>query len=101
LVGAEVDFATAIGNPWRCRILAAASGEGISPSDFVREYGGEISNISRHFRNLANWGYLEVAARRSGGPRRGGTERVYRLVDDVDPGGSFWSGLSELVRRDR
>src|ERR1700761_7036202 len=57
----QVDMATAIGNPWRCRILGALALKDMSPSAFVREYGGEISNISRHFRQLASWGYLDVA----------------------------------------
>lgn len=75
-----VDLATAIGNPWRFRILYATSLGDLSPSAFVRDYGGEISNIARHFRKLASWGYIEVVERKSGGPRRGGVEHVYRSV---------------------
>jgi hypothetical protein len=75
---AEVDLATAIGNPWRFRILYATSLEDLSPSAFVRDHGGEISNISRHFRQLAKWGYLEVVEKKTGGTRRGGVEHVYR-----------------------
>jgi hypothetical protein len=75
-----VDLATAIGNPWRFRILYATSLEDLSPSAFVRKHGGEISNIARHFRKLASWGYIEVVEKKSGGPRRGGVEHVYRSV---------------------
>jgi DNA-binding transcriptional ArsR family regulator len=46
----------------------------------VAEVGGEISTISRHFRQLAEWGYLEVVEEKRGGRRRGGVERIYRAT---------------------
>lgn len=94
----EVDMATAIGNPWRSRILGAAAQQDLSPSAFIREYGGEISNISRHFRQLAKWGYLEEVEQRSGGPRRGGVEHVYRTVRRSHLDSPSSEGLSGLLR---
>jgi hypothetical protein len=76
----EVDLATALGNPWRFRIVYAATMGPISPSQFVREQGGEISNISRHFRNLTRWGYLIKVETVTGGVHRGATKSVYRAT---------------------
>jgi DNA-binding transcriptional ArsR family regulator len=97
---AEVDMATAVGNPWRFRILEAASLGDVSPSGFIRAYGGEISNISRHFRQLAKWGYLEQVERKSGGPRRGGVERFYRSVRRAHIDTPSSSGLSQMLREE-
>jgi hypothetical protein len=96
----EVDLATAVGNPWRFRILEAASLEDVSPSSFIRDYGGEISNISRHFRQLAKWGYLQEVERKSGGSRRGGVEHVYRSVHRAHLDTPSSRGLSKLLRED-
>jgi hypothetical protein len=78
--GGRVDLATALGNPWRFRIVGAAATAPLSPSQFVREYGGEISNVSRHFRNLAEWGYLEKVETVTGGRHRGASMNVYRAT---------------------
>lgn len=96
----EVDMATAVGNPWRSRILGAAAQRELSPSAFIREYGGEISNIARHFRQLAKWGYLEEVERKSGGPRRGGIEHVYRTVRRAHLDTPSSEGLSRFIRED-
>jgi hypothetical protein len=96
----EVDLATAIGNPWRFRILTAAMIEPVSPSQFVREHGGEISNISRHFRQLAKWGYMDVVDRKSGGPRRGGVEHLYRAVRSAHLDTASSRGLPPMIRGD-
>jgi hypothetical protein len=74
--------------------------EDMSPSAFVREYGGEISNISRHFRQLAKWGYLDVIEQKRGGPRRGGVEHVYRTVRRAHVDTAASKGLPQLVRED-
>jgi hypothetical protein len=97
---ASVDLATAVGNPWRFRILIACSLEDTSPSGFVRDHGGEISNIARHFRRLASWGYLEVVEHRSGGPRRGGVEHFYRSGRHAHLDSETSRGLPTIIRED-
>jgi DNA-binding transcriptional ArsR family regulator len=69
-----------LANPWRARILGELYVQPMSPSQFVNEVGGEISTISRHFRQLSAWGYLEVVEEKKGGRRRGGVERIYRAI---------------------
>ncbi|HEX8752046.1 MAG TPA: winged helix-turn-helix domain-containing protein [Solirubrobacterales bacterium] len=73
-------LAKAVANPWRARILRELSTRPMSPSQFVEEVGGELTSISRCFRQLAEWGYVEVVETRRGGSRRGGVERVYANV---------------------
>jgi hypothetical protein len=76
----DVDLATALGNPWRFRIVSAATIGPVSPSQFVRDHGGDISNISRHFRNLTRWGYLTKVETVTGGVHRGATKSIYRAT---------------------
>lgn len=70
----------AISNRWRSRILRALLAEPMSPTRFVEEAGGDRSYVSRCFRELAAWGWIEVDEERNGGRRGGGVERIYRLV---------------------
>lgn len=74
----KVDVATAAGHPWRFKILEMGSEGPVSVSGFIEVEGGEMSTISRHFRKLIDWGYLELVGEMRGGPRRGGIERFYR-----------------------
>src|ERR1700712_4205579 len=89
--GSESDsarLARTLVNPWRARILVELNRRPMSLSQFVEEVGGSKSTISRHFRQLAEWGYIEVAEERKGG-RRGGLERIYRSLqrDHLDAEG--------------
>jgi len=70
----------ALSNRWRSRILRALLGSPMSPTRFVEAAGGDHSYVSRCFRELAAWGWVEVDEERRGGQRGGGVERVYRLV---------------------
>jgi DNA-binding transcriptional ArsR family regulator len=94
----QVDLATALGNPWRFRIVYAATAEPLSPSQFVRRHGGEISNVSRHFRNLAEWGYLEKVKTVTGGEHRGATMTLYRAARRAHIDTAAASQLSEVLR---
>lgn len=75
---AGAKLARALSNPWRARIIGEVYRRPMSPSQFVEEIGGEISTISRHFRWLAEMGYIEVLDEKSGGRRRGGVEHIYQ-----------------------
>lgn len=92
-------FAKALSNRWRCKIVAETSVRPLSPSKFVDEFGGSMTHISRCFRELAKWGYLEVLEERKGG-RRGGVERVYRSTRRAYFGPESWEALPELVREE-
>jgi DNA-binding transcriptional ArsR family regulator len=90
-----------LANPWRARILGELYARPMSPSQFVNEMGGEISTISRHFRQLADWGYLEVVDEKSGGRRRGGVEHVYRAMQRNQLDSEAEAQLPRDVREER
>jgi hypothetical protein len=93
-------MAKALANAWRARILAELSVRPMSPSQFVEEVGGELTNISRCFRQLAEWDYIEVVETRRGGHRRGGVEHVYRGIQRAHYDMESWQKLPRLLRDD-
>ena len=70
----------------------------LSPSQFIEEVGGSPSHISRCFRQLAEWGYIEVIEERPGGRRGGGVELVYRNIQRAYFDTQAWSELPLLLR---
>lgn len=91
-------MAKALANPWRSRILMELSTRPLSPSQFVDEVGGDISNVSRCFRQLAEWGYVEVVEEKRGGHRRGGIEHVYRNIQRAHFDTPSWALLPQVLK---
>jgi hypothetical protein len=93
-------LAKALSNRWRCRILMEVSMRPQSPSQFVEEFGGSMTHVSRCFRELAKWGYLEVLEERKGGRRGGGVERIYQSTHRpyFDP--PTWKSLPQIIREE-
>lgn len=98
--GIGTKLAKALSSEWRCKILMEASIRPISPSQFVEEVGGSMSNIARSFRELADWGYLELLEERNGGRRGGGIERVYRSVCRAYFDSPAWENLPKPLREE-
>lgn len=96
----SMEMAQALSNPWRFRILMELTTRPMSSSQFVEEVGGEQSNISRRFKQLADLGYIEVVEEKSGGRRRGGVERIYRSTLTARLDAPSWSGLPQVLRSD-
>lgn len=93
------ETAKALANPWRNRILAELHRRPMSPKLFVAEVGGpDISTIARHFRQLHEWGYLQIVEELSGGQRRGSVEKVYRGVRRAHFTTPTWEQLPLEVR---
>lgn len=90
-------LAKALSNHWRCKIIAEVGIRPLSPSRFVEEFGGSMTNISRCFRQLTQWGFLEVLEERKGG-RRGGVERIYRSTRRAYFDAPTWESLPLIVR---
>jgi hypothetical protein len=93
-------LAKALSNKWRCRILMEVSIRPLSPSQFVEEVGGSISHISRCFRELAQWGYVDLIEERRGGRHGGGVERVYRSTCRPYFDTPTWETLPRLLREE-
>ncbi len=98
LVSAKM--AKALANEWRCRIITELSAGPLSPSEFVDRAGGELTSVARCFRQLAEWGYIEVVEERKGGQRRGATEKVYAKTKRTHIDSSAWARLPQIVRED-
>ncbi len=93
-------LAKALSNRWRCRILMEVSMRPQSPSQFVEEHGGSMTHVSRCFRELAKWGYLEVLEERKGGRRGGGVERIYKSTHRPYFDSPTWKGLPQILREE-
>src|SRR5215211_7884177 len=78
--GISPQMAKALADSWRVRILAELSVRPLSPSRFVEEIGGELTHISRCFRQLAKWGFIEIVEERPGRRRGAAIEHVYRGI---------------------
>jgi DNA-binding transcriptional ArsR family regulator len=105
--GTEVDappnlisatLAKALANPWRNRILMELHLRPMSSKQFTEEFGGSLSSIARFFRELREWGFLEVAEELRGGSRRGAVEKVYRAIQRVHFDTSTWEELPRYLR---
>lgn len=93
-------MAKALSNKWRSRILFELSSRPLSPSQFVEEIGGSMTHISRCFRELAEWGLVEIVEERKGGRRGGGIERIYRGLRRPFLDTASWESLPLLVRQE-
>lgn len=85
--------ARAVADPWRLRILTEVGAKPLSPSQFVDEFGGELTHVSRCFRHLAKWGYIEIAEERPGRRRGAAIEHVYRAVRRAYFDTSTWESV--------
>jgi DNA-binding transcriptional ArsR family regulator len=94
------EMAKALSNKWRCRILMELSARPLSPSQFVEEVGGSMTHVARCFRELAQWGFVEVFEERKGGRHGGGVERIYRETSRPYFDTPTWSTLPRLIRED-
>ncbi|MDQ2631335.1 MAG: winged helix-turn-helix domain-containing protein [Actinomycetota bacterium] len=90
----------ALSNRWRSQILMELNARPMSPSQFVEEVGGSMTHISRCFRQLAQWGFIEVIEERRGGRHRGGVERVYRNTRRAYFDTPAWQALPRFLRNE-
>lgn len=91
-------LAKALSNEWRSRILIEVFQRPLSASQFVTEFGGELTNVARCFRQLAVWDFIELCEERRGGGRRGGTERMYRGIPQSVVEEPAWESLPKFIR---
>lgn len=59
-----------------------------------------MTNISRHFQQLAEWGYLGLTEERKGGRHGGGVEKLYRSTCRPYFNTPAWECLPQLLRED-
>jgi hypothetical protein len=61
-------------------IIEAANEQTISATQFHEEFGGNLETIRRRFRKVVDNGWLDGVDWKTGGKRRGGTEKFYRAT---------------------
>lgn len=92
--------ARALADPWRFRILIEVTVRPLSPSLFVEMIGGELTHISRCFRQLAEWGYIEVVEERPGRRRGAAIEHIYRAIRRAHFDVSTWESVPRSGREE-
>jgi len=92
------EMANAMSNRLRAQILLELLARPLSPSQFVGRVGGDTSYVARCFRDLADWGLIELIETRTGGRRRGGVERVYRSAQGFYCNMAAWQTLPRFLR---
>jgi hypothetical protein len=93
-------MAKAVANHWRARILMELRVRPLSATQFVEEVGGNRRHISRCFRQLADWGYIEIVDIRTGGRRRGSEEKIYCLKQRAHFDTATWEKLPRFIREE-
>lgn len=96
--GISAKMAKALIDTWRFRILSELSVRPMSPSQFVEEVGGELTHVSRCFRQLAKWDYVEIIEERPGRRRGAAVEHVYRAIQRAHFDTSSWRNVPHLDR---
>jgi DNA-binding transcriptional regulator GbsR (MarR family) len=91
-------MAKALADPWRVRILSELSVRPMSPSQFVEEVGGELTHVSRCFRQLAEWDFIEVLEERPGRRSGAAIEHVYRGIRRSHFDTATWKSVSRSER---
>jgi len=90
------DLVRALSHPTRVRILGVLSHRNISPSDFAREEGEVVTNVSYHFRELAKLGFAEIVETR---PVRGSMEHIYCGTRRALFGDDDWRQMPKPLQR--
>lgn len=91
-------LASALTDPLRRRILVELDDRTLSPSQFTREAGGDITQVSRGFRHLERCGYAEVVEERPGKRRGRAVEHVYRRVPNRHSDSWTWPEGARMER---
>jgi len=86
--------AKALSNPWRHQILIEARVRPINPKQFLDEVGGpDLGTIARCFRQLRDWGYLEILEKRPGRKRHSVIQTVYRATPRTSLTFQSWDAI--------
>jgi len=88
-----------LAHPMRVRVLEVLNQRDLSPVEFCREgfapEGMDVSRVAYHFRELAEYGCLEVIEENK---RRGSVEHVYRGLTRAYFSDAEWSKLGGAER---
>lgn len=83
----------------RLKIVTQLYMREMSPAMFYAEFGGgSIARVNRHFKKLAEEGWLRYIRKESGDKRRGGVEHFYRATELAVFDHETWSALPYSIK---
>jgi DNA-binding transcriptional ArsR family regulator len=83
----------------RLKIVTELYMREMSAKEFYEEFGGgSISRVHRHFKKLAEHGWLRLIRSESGGRRRGSTEHFYRATELAVFDHETWAQVPYSIR---
>ncbi len=86
-------------DPLREKILIELYLREMSASGFYAEFGGgSVPRVDRHFKKLAEHGWLTFVRSESGGRRRGGTEHFYTATELAILDNATWAQLPRSIK---
>lgn len=92
-------LAVVFADPIRLKIVTELFRREMSPSQFYEAYGGgSLARLDRHFKRLAEHGWLRLVKEERGGRRRGGTEHFYRAPELAIIEDALWEQLPPSLR---
>jgi DNA-binding transcriptional ArsR family regulator len=92
-------LAVVYADPIRLKIVSELFMREMSPSQFYDGFGGgSLSRVDRHFKRLAEHGWLRLVRKASGGRRRGATEHFYRAPELAIFDSETWALLPQTLR---
>jgi DNA-binding transcriptional ArsR family regulator len=88
-------------DPIRLKIITELYQREMSPSQFLSAHGGgSLSRVDRHFKRLADQGWLRLVRRETGGSRRGAVENFYRAPQLAIFDNETWAQLPQPLREE-
>ena len=93
----DARIARALAHPLRMQILAALNKRAMSPSQFAKEHGKKVPNVSYHFRALQKLECIEEIEIR---PVRGAIEHFYKANRRALFDGKAWNDLPASVKEE-
>jgi hypothetical protein len=92
-------LAVVFADPLRLKIVTELYMREMSPTLFFEEFGGgSVPRVDRHFKTLAEHGWLRLVREASGGRRRGGTEHFYRTTELAVFDHETWAHLPYSIK---
>jgi DNA-binding transcriptional ArsR family regulator len=92
-------LAVVFADPLRLKIVSELFMREMSPTQFYEAFGGgSLSRVDRHFKRLAEHGWLRLVRKASGGRRRGGTEHFYRASELAIFDRETWALLPDSLK---
>src|SRR4051794_36268200 len=96
--GISAKMAKALADTWRFRILVETTVRPLSPSQFVDEFGGDLPQIARCFRQLEDWGYVQIVEERLAGRGGASIEHVYGALRQAHFDTPTWERIPRSER---